>query len=637
MRQWVNSRLGRTFAIALTAGLLSASLIFLVLFVGLYRNQLESERAMASEQVNLLFQAALENAMLKRDLDGLAGIVERLGRQDGVVRVMIVNPAGEVRFSSRPGELHRIFDPAKDQGCAACHGTNEPAGQRSLFLTDADGRDVLRAVNPVHNKEPCQQCHGPMDQHPINGVLLVDWDAGTLKASARGTALLLIGAGGAVVVIVVAGVWALLNRLVLRRLAVLGAASTSIGQGRLDVTVPVDGGDEIADLGLAFNTMVAGLKAKIREVAEREDFLQSLIDAVPDGIRVMDERGTIVKVNRAYRRQLGLADGAAVVGLCCHQSSHGSADPCPPTLVTCPLEVIGREGRPVKSVHRHVTASGAELEVEVYAAPLVVDEGGCRRTYMVESIRDLAADIRFGHEAKLAAVGQLAAGVAHEIRNPLASIRLALQAILREAGLRTGQADICNYLQLVDGQIDKCIDVTNRLLKLSGGPAESVQLVEVNAAIAETLSLVAFHADQLEIRVTTDFDGQEPRILGTEGDLRMLLLNLVQNAFHAMPDGGRLVVSTRQEGDCITILVRDTGVGIELSHQRRIFEPFFSHRADGETGTGLGLAICKSIVEALSGTISVTSEPGRGATFTVVLPTAQAAMDKAEREDKAIP
>ena len=233
MRDHIVVSLGRKFAVALTVGLLSASLIFLVLFVGLYKVRIEEERGAASDQINLLFQAALENAMLKRDLVGLNNIIQRLGQQTGVRRVMIVNPMGEVRFSSSPDLIGTVFDAKTSPGCAPCHA--QAATARNAFLTDEDGHDILRSVNPVHNKEPCQQCHGPMGGHPINGILFVDWDAAQIRASARTTALALIGSGAAVVIATVFGVWWLLNRMVLRRLEDLTAVAAQIGEGDFDV------------------------------------------------------------------------------------------------------------------------------------------------------------------------------------------------------------------------------------------------------------------------------------------------------------------------------------------------------------------------------------------------------------------
>ncbi|MBY0432464.1 MAG: HAMP domain-containing protein, partial [Rhodospirillales bacterium] len=479
------------------------------------------------------------------------------------------------------------------------------------------GGEVLRSINPVTNKEACTRCHGPVGESSVNGVLLVDYDAGALRHAAARTALMLIGSGGLVLLATIAGTWWMLRRFVLTPVHRLQEASRLLAGGNLDARVDLFGPDELAQLGRGFDDMAASLKQSMMRVREQEAFLQALIDAVPDGIRVLDSEFTILKANTAYCRMHGLTMAEAV-GQRCYCSSHRRAEPCPPTLVTCPVIDVPKTCEAVKAVHMHILAGGEPLHVEVHAAPLRMPDG---RVLVVESIRDLAADIKFSHEQKLAALGQLAAGVAHEIRNPLASVRLALQATLRngESGAVSIE-DLYKYLRLVDGQVDKCIDVTDRLLRLSVNAGDALQVVPLTPAVKETVSLLAYEAQSKGITVTTDLGGEPLQVLATDSELRMVVLNMVQNAFHAMPEGGTLGILVRAVGDRIEVIFEDSGVGIPTEDLPRIFDPFFSHRADGSMGTGLGLTICRSIVERFSGTVAVTSKPGSGARFTVRFP-----------------
>jgi len=220
-------------------------------------------------------------------------------------------------------------------------------------------------------------------------------------------------------------------------------------------------------------------------------------------------------------------------------------------------------------------------------------------------------------------VGKLAAGVAHEIHNPLASIRFALHAArgAAQAG-RTDEAT--QHIDLVDHEIDKCINVSERLLKLSmTSPGES-EIVDVNAAVSETLSLLRWEAEQLGVDIRLHLDPANPRVLAKESDLRMIALNLAQNALHAMPDGGTLEVRTGRIGDRVEIAVADSGVGIATEDLDRIFDPFFSRRADGSQGTGLGLPISRALARSFHGDIAVESRAGAGARFTLQLPEAAA-------------
>lgn len=610
--------LARKLGLGLAAGLVLASVLFLALFVLLYRDRLADERALAAAQVTGVLRIALENAMLKRDLAGLSGMVEALGREPGVERVVIVDPSGEVRFASEGTPtgvpLETVLGPCPDCLPAA-------ASDGSAFLVERHGRDLLRQVTPVANKPACAGCHGPPSANPVNGVLIVDHDASELHRAAATGALALSGAGGIVLVGALGGLALLLRRLVLRPVAELGAATRAIGSGRLDARVGVRGDDELAALGRAFDTMAERLEACFRRVRASEQTLQAILDAVPDGIRVIDETFRIRHVNRAYREQLGLPETAELLGTPCYASSHGREAPCPPHLVTCPLHEL-EAGGALTCRQTHRRSDGSAFEVELAAASALLPDGERPRRVIVEAIRDLHREMRISHEQRLAELGMLAAGVAHEIRNPLGAMRLII------AGLQRGPARhdpaFGEELDLLGHQIDACIEVTERLLRLAVPPPEHPELVELDRLVPEVLSLLAAEAEQLRVRCHRDF-APGLRVIATDAELRMLVLNLVQNAFHAMPRGGELTLRAAREGDQVRFDVIDTGVGIPLEHRPRIFDPFWSRRADGEPGTGLGLGICRAIVARHGGRIEFESEVGRGTRFTVRLPAADQA------------
>lgn len=624
IRDWVSSSLSRRLYVALGATLTLLSIAFLALFLGYYRGRLVEERARTSAEINDMLQVALENAMLKRDIEGLQDIVARLGTRKSVKGVMILDTMGEVRFASDRAKLGHRFDLAASDFCAGCDLTK--GGNRgTTFVGDDDSGGILRSVNAVANREPCQQCHGDIASHPVNGILVVDYDAGEIRHEAMAMGLAMTGAGILVLLGGAATIGLVLQRSVLRPVRALREASSNLAKGRFDSRIEIGGSDELADLGKAFRYASHQIETQQKELAAREEFLQTLIDAVPDGIRVVGPDYAVLKVNRAFCEQLGL-DRDAVLGRPCYASSHQRDEACAPTLVTCPLYEIGRNGQALTCRHTHKRADGSEMLVEVSAAPLELIVDGVKRAGVVEAIRDLSSELHHSQEQRLSEIGQLAAGVAHEIRNPLSSIHLTLLAMRSKPDAALSSA-FSAHLDLMDGEIDRCIQVTNRLLRLSAPPSDLPELVAIDTVIPEVVSLL--NAEAISNRTQMQLElAPSLRVIATDSDIRMLVLNLAQNAFHAMPSGGRLEIMGRCEGDKVVIAFRDTGCGIAKENQPRIFQPFWSRRADGAHGTGLGLPICREIVRRHNGTITVESEPGVGSIFIVTLPWAEASIEK---------
>jgi signal transduction histidine kinase len=621
MKRFVQHSLRHKFLVGASLGLGAMSLALLGLMAALYQHQLSQERSQASREINHLLEAALENAMMKRDLPGLREIIDRLGRQYGARGAMIVAPNGEIRFSSDPARLGKHFDLPVPTTCAECAlGTEKP--MTSLFITDEHGQEVMRSLNPVQNQARCSACHGDPAQHPVNGLLVVDYDATPIRRQAALSAAALAGMGLFLLTSTLFGSAWFIHRYVLRPTSRLAELSCALSEGRLESRVKLDGDDELAQLGKTFNTMAQRLQEHIRRVDEQEAFLEALVDAIPDGIRVIDaETWRIILDNRAYRRLLALPDAAKTRGSLCHVSSHGRDTPCPAYLARCPILETQNTNAELKTLMEFNRADGGKTKVEVFAAPMTASQEGRARRYIVESARDLRQVVAFSHEQRLGEIALLATGVAHEIHNPLTSIRIALHATLRLTEADPEQyASVRDYLRLVDQEIDRCIDVTGRLLKLGAAPQPAPQLVELDKAIGETLSLLAWEARERGVTLETHWPEPAPRVLANDADLRMLALNLIQNALHAMPKGGRLSISVAHAEGWISIDFEDTGVGISAQDREHIFEPFFSRRADGVRGTGLGLAICEAIATSHGGRIECVSEIGSGSRFSVFFP-----------------
>jgi signal transduction histidine kinase len=219
------------------------------------------------------------------------------------------------------------------------------------------------------------------------------------------------------------------------------------------------------------------------------------------------------------------------------------------------------------------------------------------------------------HAEHLAGLGRLLAGVAHEVRNPLAAIRSTVQLWQRMPDTaRTPES-----LDAVVQSVDRLAAIVSRLLLFSRMDNAERQPVALNSLILETFDLVKAQAAECGIHLKSHLNEKLPAISGSPNALRQVLLNLVTNATQAMPKGGTLTCTTATSADAgkVEFLISDTGPGVSKEDQGHLFEPFFTTRPDG---TGLGLAICREIVMSHGGTIEYVSKYSGGATFRMVLP-----------------
>lgn len=236
-----------------------------------------------------------------------------------------------------------------------------------------------------------------------------------------------------------------------------------------------------------------------------------------------------------------------------------------------------------------------------------------RHTLLLESI---------AHSQKMAAIGRLAAGIAHEINNPLAIIQ-AQTGVLRDLlednpDLPCGK-DFSERLQKIDIQVERAKKVTHRLLGFSKRVGPDLQSVDICSALDETIGFVEKELEACRINVVKDYE--KVRIIRASlSQIQQVFLNLVNNAVDAIGKGGEIKLIVREKGEGVEVQVQDNGRGIPKHNLGKIFDPFFTTKDDSRPHSGLGLAICAEIMRGMGGTISVASEEGKGTTFTLWFP-----------------
>jgi signal transduction histidine kinase len=258
------------------------------------------------------------------------------------------------------------------------------------------------------------------------------------------------------------------------------------------------------------------------------------------------------------------------------------------------------------------------LETVAYQAATVIENA-----MLYEQLRRRLEELQRTQDqlirsAKLAAVGELAASVAHEVNNPLQTILNITYLLAQDSTSEQVRED----LKLIEKEVLRARGIVRSLLDFAHRGEAAWGLEDVNKAVESVLSLAKVRTEASGITVATNLEPALPPVWADGEQLKQVFLNIVTNALDAMPNGGTLTVTTRRVNDRLVVEFSDTGVGIPEEFLSRVFEPFFTTKPAGK-GTGLGLAVSQSIVERHGGDISVRSQVGRGSTFTVSLPVSQ--------------
>jgi two-component system NtrC family sensor kinase len=232
------------------------------------------------------------------------------------------------------------------------------------------------------------------------------------------------------------------------------------------------------------------------------------------------------------------------------------------------------------------------------------------------------ANDRFSQAEKLAAIGTLAAGVMHEINNPLATIAACAEGL--ELGHESAPPEVQEGLRLIQSEVLRCKGIVDSLLDFSRPKSADKAMLDVNAAIERTLFVLKHHTRFKKLQVKVDLDrtlGQVVR--ANEEQLVQVFMALLLNAMDAMQERGTVALRTRWGDDARSVVAEivDQGEGIRRADLSKIFEPFFTTKPPGR-GTGLGLSICYAIVAEHGGRIEVDSTPGEGSVFRIILPRA---------------
>ena len=356
---------------------------------------------------------------------------------------------------------------------------------------------------------------------------------------------------------------------------------------------------------------------KAGELARLKEFSENIIESVNVGILAVDFDGYVTTWNSALEEITGIARERAL--------RRSVADVLDRDLIETVQAAVGDAGWTIREA-RHIykynttTEDGRPLTLNISIAPFEAAHGVVTGALIVlENVTERAQlEEQLMQREKLSSIGLLAAGVAHEVNTPLAGISSYTQMLLQQI---TEADPKRKLLEKIHAQTLRASGIVNNLLNFSRTGDAQFRDVDLNRVLDDTLQLLEPQLRNARLEIVRHYGEELPAGYGNASKLQQVFMNLVLNARDAMPQGGRLTITTRLVDTSLVVDFRDTGIGIAPEHIARIYDPFFTTKEVGQ-GTGLGLALSYGIIQEHGGRIFVESRPNEGAHFTIKLPTA---------------
>ncbi len=401
-----------------------------------------------------------------------------------------------------------------------------------------------------------------------------------------------------------------MERMGISRIVTLHTEVDAIGTtGDLSRRVGVKGKDELADLASAINHMLDALQRAQQDLKESEERYRTVVEQASEGIALVNpETWTFVETNSAFQSLLGYTEEELRQRTLYDISNEFQEQMENDALAATEGEICF----PGEQTYRR--KDGALIHVEV-SANRISYRGQNVLCLMVRDITERKQMEQYLIQTeRIAAMGQLAATLAHEINNPLHSVWTALELVM-DFPISEGEKE--EYLHAIRREIRRLMNVSRRVLDFARPSQAEHSLVAIGSVIRYSLDLTSAQLQKHHIRVNLDIPDNLPPVAGSQDQLAQVFLNLILNAIDVMPEGGQLDIAVRADDRRLVVTLTDTGPGIPPELMSQLFEPFVTAK---KTGTGLGLAISRSIIRQHGGTITAANAPQGGAVFTITLP-----------------
>jgi len=388
------------------------------------------------------------------------------------------------------------------------------------------------------------------------------------------------------------------------------------------ITKPIN--DEALEMALERAFEKISMRQKLKEYDRNRAMYDVLInELIQEDVMIIGSDYLILDINETLLNKFGLERKEAV-GRYCYEITHRLTKPCSGEDHKCPLKETLMTRKPTTETHIHKDKDNNNIHYSISAYPLF--ENG-EVIGAIELSRDITADINVRQEMmqkdKLASIGRLSAGVAHEVNNPLTTILTTAMLIQEDIDPKNPMYE---ELETITNETLRCRKIVASLLDFARQTKPAKKHYNINDIITECIRLTRKQAEFKDVQILQTLSEKIPELLLDKEQIQQALINLILNATDATDPGGKITVSTSFSPDnqFVNTKVSDTGKGIAAEVVDKIFEPFFTTR---EIGTGLGLAITHGIIGRHGGDIRVQSRPDQGTTFTIRLPHNQGIQD----------
>jgi len=546
------------------------------------------------------------NALLTYNYVVLEQNAERVALEEDILYIIIHDKENKVAAYSQHGEKQGMV--LTDEVSQKAVRTKEPLIQSTH--SGVKGSPLLDISSPVYIKESqekwgtvriglsLERMHEQISKTRLNLLLL-------------GLFTIVLGNLGSI----------FFARRITKPISKLVGTTISAAQGNLHQVIDIRTGDEIEELARNFNFMMEQIRRhrneledRLQEITSLKAYTDHVLASMTNGLMTIDLEKKIVTVNEMGERIVGRGkDGIAGFSM---EQVLGEQHP----LYKILMETLTQE-KGISHIEVELKRDGESLWLIAGTSLLIGGEGKTIGALVIfqdiTQIKSLEEKLR--QADRLAALGTLSAGLAHEIKNPLSAIKTFVQLLPQKIG---NPSFMEKFNITVPREVDRINHLVEDLLELTRKRVRSLVDLKVDSLIHQVIDL---HGEELKKRQIAFQDHLNKTILPVHGDAETLyraFSNLIINAIQAMPNGGTLSISSKLDSSSssVEITFRDTGIGMDETTAKNIFNPFFTTK---DKGVGLGLALTRKIIEDHRGTIEVVSEKGMGTTFTVLLPVVE--------------